>query len=111
MARLLPSTPTETLHPPELLRVPEERVSENQPQANIIPTAPFPQKIRNMKSNPSNSRYALATRIITSIGILIHCEGNTVTNLITGSAEEYLALLSIPNSLYVPNNSQTTWTG
>ena len=72
---------------PEILRVREERVSDNQPQANIIPTALLYQKIRNMKSNPSNSRYALETCVIAAIDILSHYDGNAVTNLITGSAE------------------------
>ena len=41
--------------------------------------------------------YALSTRFITAIKSLIHYKVNSVTNPITGTAEEYPALLSVPN--------------
>ena len=87
------------------------RVPDNQPPADKIPTVRRSQTVRNMKSTPSKSRYALATRVITTINILIHYETNTLIDLITGTAEKYPALLCGPNSEIWKNHSQMTWVG
>ena len=89
MSSSLTYTPTETptiipyTEPPEPPRVPADRVPDNQPPANKAPTACWSQKIRNTKSNPSNSTYALATLIIKAIESLIHYEANASIDPIT----------------------------
>ena len=107
----LPSIPTETPHITALPRVPAERVPENQPPANEIPPDRWYQIFRNMKSKPSNSRYDLAAHVTTAIESLSHYEDNAVTNPIIGTSEEYLALLSGPNSKIWTKHSQLTWEG
>ena len=98
MEIFIPLNPTVTSDPPELPKVPAYILPENHPTNNKTPTSRQSQRIRNKSSNPPYSKYALATRVIIAIDILVHYNGDEVTNPITYTAEEYLALLHDQNS-------------